>query len=46
MYNIAKHDIFYKFERSADAQARAAKYMQIHSLLYFEVVSFPQCVAG
>ena len=46
MYNVAKHGIFYKFVRSTAAQARAAKYMQILSLLYPEVVSFPQCVAG
>ena len=38
--------MFYNFGRSAAAQARAAKYMQILSLLYLEVVSFPQCVVG
>ena len=42
MNNIAKHGIFYKIVQSAAAQARAAKYMQILSLLYPEVVSFPQ----
>ena len=46
MYNVAKRGIFYNFERSVAAQAHAAKYMQILSLLYPEVVSFPQCVAG
>ena len=46
MYNVAKRGIFYKFERSAAAQARAEKYMQILSLLYPKVVSFPLCVAG
>ena len=42
MYNVAKRGIFYKIVRSMAAQARAAKYMQILSLLYPEVVSFPQ----
>ena len=42
MYNVAKRGIFYKIVGSAAAQARAAKYMQILSLLYPEVVSFPQ----
>ena len=46
MYTIAKCGMFYKFEQSAAAQARAARYMQILSLLYVEVVSFPQCVVG
>ena len=46
MYNVAKRSTFYKFVRSAAAQASAAKCMQILSLLYLEVVSFPQCVAG
>ena len=38
--------MFYNFGRSAAAQARAVKYMEILSLLYLEVVSLPQCVAG
>ena len=38
MYNVAERIIFYKIVRSAAAQARAAKYMQILSLLYPEVV--------
>ena len=42
MYNVAKRGIFYKIVWSVAAQARAAKYMQILSLLYPEVVSFPQ----
>ena len=46
MYNVAKCGIFYKFKRSVAAQACAAKYMQILSLLYLEVVSFRQSVAG
>ena len=46
MDNVAKHGIFYKFVWSAAAQVHAAKYMQILSLLYPEVVSFPQCVTG
>ena len=41
-YNVAKLGIFYKIMRSEAAQAHAAKYMQILSLLYPEVVSFPQ----
>ena len=46
MYNVAKRGVFYKFERSEAAQACAAKYMQILSLLYLEVVSFSQSVVG
>ena len=46
MYSVAKRSMFYKYERSVAAQARAAKYMQILSLLYLEVVSFPHSVAG
>ena len=46
MYTIAKHGMFYNFGRSAAAHASVAKYMQILSLLYLEVVCFPQCVAG
>ena len=42
MYNVAKRGIIYKIVRSAATQARAAKYMQILSLLYPEIVSFPQ----
>ena len=33
---------FTRFVQSAAAQVRAAKYMQILSLLYPDVVSFPQ----
>ena len=42
MYIVAKRGIIYKLARSAATQACAAKYMQILSLLYPEVVSFPQ----
>ena len=42
MYNVAKRGIIYKIVRSAVTQARVAKYMQILSLLYPEVVSFHQ----
>ena len=38
MYNVTKRGIFYKFVWSVAAQARTAKYMQILSLLYPEVV--------
>ena len=46
MNNIAKRGMAYKFGRSAAAQASAPKYMQILSLLYVAVVSFPQCIVG
>ena len=42
MYNVTKRGIIYKIVRGAATQARAAKYMQMLSLLYPEVVSFPR----
>ena len=46
MYNVAKCSIFYKLSEARLHKRVRQKYMQVHSLLYLEVVSFPQSVAG